>query len=99
MSKHTPGPWRQVDRTVQYDGNRLGHGQRIIGECGQSTSIEIDQANARLFAAAPDLLSIAKLILAEWERPTEGVPVGELIARLSQYSTEARAAIKKAEGK
>lgn len=54
--------------------------------------------NANLISAAPNLLKIAELILLEWEKPTEGVLPGELIARLSQYSIEARAAIKKAKG-
>ena len=53
---------------------------------------------ASLFSAAPELLSIAELILKEWERPTEGVLPGELIARLSQYAEEARIAINKAKG-
>jgi hypothetical protein len=95
MSKFTPGPWKAQDRTIAYEGK----GQRIVAECGQSTFREIDQANAKLIAAAPDLYAIAKLILKEWEAPTEGVKVGELIARLSQYTIEARAAIAKAEGK
>lgn len=54
---------------------------------------------SRLIDAAPDLLKIAKLVLNEWEAPTEGVLKGELIARLSQYAAEARAAIEKAEGR
>jgi hypothetical protein len=44
------------------------------------------------------LLPICELILKEWERPTEGVLPGELIARLSQYAQEAREAIRKVKG-
>lgn len=54
--------------------------------------------DAHLISAAPDLLLIAELILKEWEKPTEGVQIGELIARLSNYSLEARNAINKAKG-
>lgn len=54
--------------------------------------------NANLCVAAPDLLELAELILKEWSAPTEGVLRGELIARLSQYSHKARAAINKAKG-
>lgn len=54
------------------------------------------EAMARFISAAPDLLRVAELILKEWERPTEGVLPGELIARLSQYSNVAREAICKA---
>lgn len=49
-----------------------------------------------LFAASPILLDIVQLIIKEWEAPTDGVARGELIARLSQYAPEARAAIKRA---
>lgn len=54
------------------------------------------EANIHLLAASPDLARVAILILKEWEAPTEGVKVGELIARLSQYSKEAREALIKA---
>lgn len=54
--------------------------------------------NQNLITAAPDLLKIAELILEEWEKPTEGVLRGELVARLTQYSDLARQAIKKAKG-
>lgn len=55
-------------------------------------------ANANLIAAAPELLEIAELILKEWEKPTEGILPGELIARLSQYSDRALKAVAKARG-
>lgn len=45
-----------------------------------------------------ELLGIAKLILKEWEAPTEGELRGTLVARLSQYAAEARQAIANAEG-
>jgi hypothetical protein len=44
------------------------------------------------------LLPICELILKEWVSPTEGVLPGALIARLSQYSVEAREAIRKVKG-
>lgn len=55
-----------------------------------------NEADKYVLAASQDLLKVCQLILAEWEKPTEGVLPGELIARLSQYSKEARAAVNKA---
>ena len=40
------------------------------------------------------LIALAKIILKEWELPTTDVSRGELIARLSQYSIEARAILR-----
>lgn len=42
-------------------------------------------------AALAEARKIIKLVLEEWGAPVEGVLRGTLIARLSQYSTEARA--------
>lgn len=49
--KHTPGPWLYNDTTAQV--HRL-HGAAIAEVCNHDLSRE---ANARLIAAAPDLLS------------------------------------------
>ena len=53
-----------------------------------------DVAMSKRGANVDALVGVALLILKEWERPTEGVLPGELIARLSQYSVEAREALK-----
>ena len=112
QTKHTPGPWRSLGPTIvngpigivkdTYIGtiectfdvataHRASKGTAFGG-------LDESEANAHLIAAAPDLLDVVQLIIKEWEKPTEGVQVGELIARLSQYSVEARAAIAKATG-
>ena len=99
-TKRTPGPWSLKQPIFSTsDGVRC----RIVTaktypamakvQCEDATG----EANARLISAAPELLAVAKLIVAEWQAPTEGTQVGTLIARLSQYATEARAAIAKAE--
>lgn len=73
---HTPGPWRVHDRTRSRD-NRImvlhPDGQRLIADLSQgyaSTAGEIPEeereANARLIAAAPDLLNMLDRVLSEY---------------------------------
>lgn len=99
QTKHTPGPWIVIDH---YEPNRILVNAGVYPDATAIAEIisagSTKRANARLIAAAPDLLDVVQLIIKEWEKPTEGVQVGELIARLSQYSVEARAAIAKATG-
>jgi hypothetical protein len=113
MSKHTPGPWKADKQRgtrciVILAPNDIakGYGIAVVTQRDPHPStpnVGIDdkttKANADLISAAPELLDLARLILKEWEAPTEGVQRGELIARLSQYAKEAREAIAKAEGK
>jgi hypothetical protein len=92
-TKRTQGSWKvrylEKEVWIEGDGVLLARSERTLLAC---------EPNAHLMAAAPDLLEVAKLIIKEWEAPTEGVLPGTLIARLSQYAQEARAAIAKAEG-
>ena len=82
MSKHTPGPWRSPR-----EPNGKGHGwQAGPAWLGTEAYSEETAANARLIAAAPELLESLKLLMAD-ERI--GGPDG----------AKARAAIDKAEGK
>ena len=57
MSKHTPGPWSYVGEThgfyVGKPGIRLA---AVMGAGG----VEEEEANARLIAAAPELLDIVQ---------------------------------------
>ena len=60
MTKHTMGPWRANDTTVFQD-NPLDS-VVVIASCGgPALKHEEHQADARLIAAAPDLLEAAKL--------------------------------------
>jgi hypothetical protein len=99
MSKHNPGPWR-----VDGQANDMA-GSAIIRDAGgfpvastRSWVKEQHEANARLVAAAPDLLEAAKSQVANIERWLDtGVAAtpGE-----SKYIYDAlKAAIDKAEGK
>jgi hypothetical protein len=77
MSKHTPGPWtydsvREVNGFPVY---RILSGDGMVGALEQcnipgETRRELEQtleANARLIAAAPELLEAAKNVLAALE--------------------------------
>lgn len=93
MSKHTPGPWRElVTRIDDANGYQICH----LDLHGKSEA-ERD-ANRRLIAAAPDLLEALKeaepMLDAMLKNITRYLPEYRNMPALAQ----ARAAIKKAEG-
>lgn len=77
--KHTPGPWharewqcRGVTSVGRVADNRVGFEQ--IAECsgnGRQVSNEQEEADARLIAAAPDLLEALKGVLRVADRKTD----------------------------
>lgn len=93
MSNFTPGPWiyyadlpsQDPDWHIVTTENRL----RILANVHIEPGNQVDEANARLIAAAPELLEAALAFIA----PFEGIEVvqGSDIAK-------ARAAIAKARG-
>lgn len=100
MNKSTPGPWR-IDESGNYDG---GHGRcssAIVGKNGEpivlfdpsdgeyEVALDPKSANARLIAAAPDLLEALEGMI-------EGFDVDDRYA--SEAVLKARAALKKATG-
>jgi hypothetical protein len=73
MSKHTPGPWT-VDEEILHEGKLHVAGRSATVEAGdkgicklirhsQSTHDPVSEANARLIAAAPDLLAACEAAL------------------------------------
>lgn len=58
-SKHTPGPWAYQEDSDAYTHIVRGPNNRFICQLAQVTSAEIE-ANARLIAAAPELLAELK---------------------------------------
>jgi hypothetical protein len=67
MNKHTPGPWEAVGNLVRTCRNEDGSGGFLIAECPANIGDRIE--NARLIAAAPNLLYASKAALArlrEW---------------------------------
>ncbi len=78
MSKHTPGPWyieKLHPNDWQINSDSVDHCLfQITPVIGNKTLTVRDKANARLIAAAPDLLeSIQELIAAQ---NAEGRPAG-----------------------
>lgn len=94
-TKHTPGPWKwgghyaamtggngeEVFTTEPYEGMWLSYG-------------DSQDANARLVAAAPELLEA----LATFVEICDSAPPIELVQRIGDLVSPARAAIAKATG-
>lgn len=93
MSSHTPGPWRYVPHHFVDNNYMLIHcsadpneGDNLRGYCGL--------ANARLIAAAPELLEAAKLVAA-WYAAEEDHTHTDFYQRL-QMCRDSEHAIKSA---
>jgi hypothetical protein len=87
-SKHTPGPWRVE---WPFEGGALitaedGHGEiaQVKTRYSKTNNIEEAHANARLIAAAPDLLALVRSYATTYP--------------LDEYYDKATAAIAKATG-
>lgn len=97
MSAHTPGPWIYVRRDEWSHSVATQHGELPDGSPNYWTVASINknrepehEANARLIAAAPDLLEVLREFEADaWD----GCPLRRADDRLCQ---KARAAIAKA---
>lgn len=109
-AKHTPGPWRHngLERSKPHVHDEqkavaVWAGETPVALCkwdvGRYGPVddETADANARLIAAAPDLLVILKRILYAHDTGNCGASMGEAILCRS-YAEHARAAIAKAEG-
>lgn len=104
-TNHTPGPWllnadaeRQEPgfyRTPHKSGKEKVYTSIHIGDSARLASF-IRPADARLIAAAPELLEALKHLVAYIER--EGPAAMEWRA-ISEWATKGQAAIAKAEGK
>ena len=90
---HTPGPWAATDSLKV-----LSPDQNYVADCDVSLAIDVGERepNARLIAAAPELLSIAHRWIAidagSWHSNRYAAETLELI-------TATEAAIAKAEGR
>ncbi len=100
MSKHTPGPWTaQRVHGCKQIGPKLGpHRQSHISElaCTSGLNDEAeDEANARLMAAAPELLESLKGMIGRFEEKA-----GERPHKFCGCTyCHANAAVAKAEGR
>jgi hypothetical protein len=69
MSKHTPGPWHAPSAGIWTADNRTmvaSLGSREVVKSGRSTRVnyvEEHLANARLIAAAPELIAALQLLV------------------------------------
>ena len=70
MAEHTPGPWERLRRSGQDNSGSIAVGQKDSPHvCSVRYSqhpefpLEVAEANARLIAAAPELLEAAKSAL------------------------------------
>ena len=87
MSKHTPGPWDAIP-----DCPEEGHGDwYVVAENEDVLSRGSSRDDARLIAAAPDLLAALKAM-------SEYMAYAEILGEDKAVFKNARAAIAKAEG-
>ena len=79
MTAHTPGPWnRQKSYATFYVEARLPDGLiQEVAAIGPTQHTEQQEANAKLIAAAPDLLAALNAMMThmgmdedEWNKPT-----------------------------
>lgn len=102
MSKFTPGPWTTSNTDALMFGVKQGNGMEPLGFVyGPSHAEQSDYgrcciANARLIAAAPELLEALKLILSDLEQGADPFDM-ECRKRTASYD-KARAALAKVEG-
>jgi hypothetical protein len=99
MSKHTKGPWESHNGevTTQQVNGRSFRRIAAVQDYGMGSLPEVDEANARLIAAAPDLLEALRAMLAEAEQyGFGGNSGGHGTGRVA--CDQARYAIAKAEG-
>jgi len=71
---HTPGPWNVQEGSANNKYCEIWSGLLCIGEtsgCSEIRSEGEDAANARLIAAAPDLLKACIAIREEYVAPTK----------------------------
>src|SRR5690606_10746228 len=92
VSGHTPGPWRAVKRAQP-----IGRAEWEVAwsDAGELVcDVVYHEADARLIAAAPDLLSSHGRLLANFRLLLAGKPVRDV----AEMYAEAEAAIAKATG-
>ena len=90
---HTPGPWKVMQGVVRPRVSTADGSTTVAGNICSLGNAEIGEANARLIAAAPDLLAACKFII--WAVSTDGTSG----VRFLEACNSARQAIAKAEGK
>ncbi len=94
-AKHTPGPWQAV-AWMCHAPTTVRAGNVTIAECGGQGRLVVDcEADARLIAAAPELLEQLRLMVQQFAQYVPPAPNG---GNEAWRIAKARAAIAKAEG-
>ena len=102
MSKHTPGPWRVI--TSWYDHMVEGpNGEEIIWQDGPYQTPTIKLSDARLIAAAPDMLELIQMLVRTWEYDAQFIPcdteaASALSNKLARLAAQAAPLLAKIEG-
>ena len=90
MKKHTIGPWRHIRQRATDDSHDVMAGAGValcVATCGkQACDDGVIAANARLIAAAPDLLAACQMAL---EHICAGTDVDEIQETLQDAITKA----------
>ena len=88
MPKHTPGPWETVGGLGVYTQDQPGKPVRQIVHNTKGADREEARANARLIAAAPEMLDLLRSIISHEDRNfitrSENAQARELIARIAE---------------
>ena len=97
-TQHTPGPWTVAGRDVV---GKLGEMDTCIAECFNHSSMDRHnaEANARLIAAAPELLEAVKISLEFLDRQNTPKNIQEQISFKNHQREILTKVIAKAEGK
>lgn len=97
MSKHTPGPW-VVGENQDHDAIMASdyYVATVHDACGIESNDETSRANAKLIAAAPDLLEALRCSVAAFEGDTIDEIEADYGIATAQRVDMARAAIRKA---
>lgn len=97
--KFTPGPWRITGSGIsRYIDAPIGNGMlQEVAWCGATEQPEQMEANARLIAAAPDMLDVLTLMVEQITDPANADHTLNAFSYGARIA-EARAAIAKATG-
>lgn len=105
VNQHTPGPWRGARDEDKYDepfGHVYAADGRQVAVATYITGLTTVRDNARLIAAAPDLLALAAQVATFWNDPLafgDEATVTRLAGQFAPLAYAARNAIAKAEGR
>ena len=96
QTAHTPGPWESYPHSTEPITTIIGNRTDGIAKVLASGNRELDTANARLIAAAPELLAALRNVT---DSMLASRRLGRGLEVPTQFIDDARVAIAKAEGR